>query len=185
MYVYCLVNKEKNSPFYIGITNNPERRLKQHKTINYGKHSLFVNSPDEIKMNILCDTGDNVSSTTLAEKIESNFIHFFNTVNYGSNKVYDVKQFFLDNVETNKISSHSSKANAKRNHTIFKKRNKKFKKLTQFLEKDPWVDESELLQHMGYKTAMGLNQFIKTQTNKTLTVFLEEFKKDWCLRHNI
>lgn len=185
MYVYCLVNKKNNTPFYVGITKNPKVRLKQHKTTNYHNHSLFVNSPNDMEMNIICNTGDNQYSLFLAEKIETNFIHFFNTVNYGSNKVYDVKQSFLDNIKNNQLLSLTAKSKEKSKRTISKKRIKKFKKFIQFLEKDPWVDKDKLLEHMGYKTCSGLNRFIKLQTNKTLAVFLEEFREEWCLRHNL
>ena len=94
MFVYYLFNSERPVfPFYVGISKNPTRRLKQHKN-KWKKHKPYVENKNQINMKILCDTGCNKYSKTLAEKIEIQLIKYFNTVNLGSNKVYDIKQIF-------------------------------------------------------------------------------------------
>ena len=129
MIVYSLNNKNNPElPFYIGITNNIEQRFKQHQG-NYQRHKPYVDNKDDFTIKKLIDTGTGECSVTLAEKIETNLIKFFNTVNYGSNKVYDVRAYME---EVFKIPSDEN-IYVNRHKPMSKKPHRHFKKVIELI----------------------------------------------------
>lgn len=167
MYVYSLVNKGEQMPFYIGITNNPLRRLKQHQHSH--KHDS-ITKPENINMNILIDTGDNEHSLKLAEEIEKGLIQYFTTYPCGTNKVIDVKSCF-----EGKFKDYTSKPRSK-------KHEKKVEQITQIISNNIFVSKEELSEQTGISIS-SINYSVKKIYGVTLTVFLERIRNNWYQKH--
>lgn len=196
MKVYSLYNNKKGlTPFYIGITNYPNQRLMEHKN-NLKNHKPYVNNKNDIQMKIICDLGNNEYSKIVAERIEVNLIKYYNTVNYGSNKVYDIKKFtknYFKSMWNNKNYSKTMKTlfneqmKEKRNKTIESKKHKKFNKIIKLIKEDPSMYTiDELIKKSGFKSYTALNNYTlkyhKIKFDKWLLNYKQHWNNQW--KHN-
>lgn len=170
--VYYLSNIETpHIPFYIGISKNVENRFKQHRQ-KWKKHKPYITNKNQIILTVLCDTGSNEYSKTLAEKIETSLIKYYNTVNLGSNKVYDVKQYFEKEVKQYK-PNRTKKNNQLKDH-------KKFKTIIKLIHDDPCrYSMQELINMSDFKNIESLNRYTKKYYNTKFSVWLYEYKQLW------
>lgn len=185
MIVYSLNYKNNPQvPFYIGITNNIKRRFKQHKQ-NYKHHKPYITNKNDFIINKICDTGNNQYSKTLAEKIETNLIKYYNTVNHGSNKVYTTHKFSKEiwnpeNYKTtyNKCFNKHSKEKAKK--TRQKNKHKKFKKILKTIHDDPCAYTThELIKKSNFKNQNALDNYCKKYHNLNFNKWLTQYQQLW------
>jgi predicted GIY-YIG superfamily endonuclease len=187
MYVYFLSNnKTPTIPFYVGITTDPSRRFYQHKN-NWTKHKPYITHPHEFQLHIICDTGENEQSTTLAEKIETNLIRYYNTVNCGSNKVYDITSVFTKlSYKLPKNSEEYKNRQLKAKETIRKKKHKKFKQILKYIHEDPCsYTKEQVIQQSKFKKEQQLNRYMKQYHNQTFGEWFEKYKQLWLIKHNL
>lgn len=191
MYVYYLSNKSTPSkPFYIGMTKNTSVRLSQHKS-NWQTHKSYISSKYDFDIHILFDTGSNPYNDTLAEKLEENFIKYFDTVNNGSNKVISIrkhsKNFFKnmwapENYDKTHSLLHSDEMKEKRKKT--RSEIKIRSNIDKFIEEvEPLAQEMGgditvelILSRTSFKYRKELNNCTKILYNQTLTKWLKENK---------
>ena len=151
MYVYYLTSKQERSPFYIGITNNPERRLKQHKRNK--NHLEFVESMDDIVLNVVCDTGNTDYSDVLA------------TYPCGSNKCIDVSQLHFI---PNKI--HKKKSN--------RKDVTRWSMIVDEVQKDVFISGEELSELLAIPVPT-IDSFVKRTIGMSLKKYLQLYRDLW------
>ncbi|RAP45032.1 MAG: hypothetical protein BZ136_08510 [Methanosphaera sp. rholeuAM74] len=185
MIAYSLNNKNNPQvPFYIGITNNLKRRFKQHKQ-NYKNHQPYINNKNDFIIHQICDTGDNQYSKTLAEKIETNLIKQYNTVNHGSNKVYTTHKFSKEmwNTENyqktyNKCFNKQSKTKAQK--TRQQNKHKKFKKIIKTIHDDPYAyTTQELIEKSKFKNQNSLDNYCQKYHNQKFNQWLHQYQQKW------
>jgi len=183
MIVYSLNYKNNPSiPFYIGITDNLQRRFKQHQTA-YKKHKPYIRSKDDFFIKKLFDTGSNKYSLLLAEEIETKLIKFYNTVNHGSNKVYNIRKYVNNHFSNeNEIITPEDKIKsiqkAKQTHII--KQHKKFKKVIKLIKYDPCrYSINEIILKTPFTSLISLNNYTKKYHNVKFKDWLETYQKLW------
>lgn len=185
MYIYSLNNKTTPKiPFYIGITSDPNQRFKSHY-YKWKHHKPYINNQEEFFLKILFNTGNNKYSKILAQKIEINLIKYYDTVNHGSNKVYDSEKMIKtmwneENYEKTYNKLFNKKMDIKRKKTRKYKQDKKFKKLIKLIEEDPcsWTIE-KILEKTDYTSEMQLNNYLKKEKGISFKQWFEEFKNKW------
>jgi AraC-like DNA-binding protein len=178
MIVYSLNYKDNPTvPFYFGITNDVERRFKQHK-YNYKRHQPYIKKKDDFFIQPLYDTGDNEYSQILAEKIETTLIKQYATLNYGSNRVYDVREYFHEKgIDVNKRNNPQAIAKAKQ--TRERKNHKKFKKVIRLIHDDPYqYTLDEIVDKTGFSTT-SLNRYTKKYHDISFMKWLHQYQKLW------
>ena len=180
MKVYVLYNaKHPLHPFYVGITNNPDRRLRQHRT-NWKKHRPYINIVNDLRMNVMYDTGDNENSQILAEKIEIQLIRFFNTVNLGSNKVYDVNKYVKGWGKSNNPHLTHEEISKKQQKTRAYHQHQKFKKIIKLICDDPTrYTVDELIANSNFTSENSLNNYAKKYYNTTFKKWLSRYHYLW------
>lgn len=186
MYVYYLSNMNNpKTPFYIGISIKPEQRFKQHKS-KWQKHKPYIKNKNELKMTILCDTGNNTYSESLAEKIETGLIKYYNTMNYGSNKAYDIKHELKNHSLIKNMDLPLEERLIKASETRRKKKHKHFKKLIKIIQEDPLsFTVEDIIKKSPFKTKNALNKYTETYHNNSFEEWFEQYKHYWLLSHNL
>lgn len=178
MIVYSLNYKDNPTvPFYFGITKDVQRRFKQHKQM-YTKHQPYIKGKDDFFIHPLYDTGDNEYSQILAEKIETNLIKQYATLNYGSNRVYDVRKYFHErSIDVDKTNTPQAKQKAKR--TIERKQHKKFKKVLRLLSDDPYhYSKEEIIRKTDF-TKHSLDYYTRKYHGISFMKWLQEYQSLW------
>lgn len=185
MIVYSLNYKNNPQvPFYIGITNNIKRRFKQHKQ-NYKHHKPYITNKNDFIINKICDTGNNQYSKTLAEKIETNLIKYYNTVNHGSNKIYDSPHYFKnmwknENYDSTYKKLFNKKTREKANKTRMKNQHKKFKKILKIIHDDPpSYTTKQIINESNFKNITQLDNHCKKYYNTPFETWLKQYQDLW------
>ncbi len=183
MFVYVLLNKH-DDVFYVGITKNYKNRLKQHKN-NWIQHKTYIDNKEEIRLKIICDTGNNEYSKEVAERIETNLIYYYNTVNHGSNKIYNAKDYFIKmwenkNYKKTKQTLFNQEIQNKRNKTIETKKHKKFKTILKLIHDDPCrYTIDELIQKSKFKSLYALNNYTLKYHKIKFDKWLHNYQYHW------
>lgn len=167
MYVYSLTQKNESIPFYIGITSNPAKRLKEHK--RNVQHQLFVDSKEDIMMNILVDTGENEYSQIVAERIEVGLIQYFGTYYGGSNRCVDVSQL-------------CNKFHRPLQRRKWEKYRKRWKEIVSVVSENPFISGSELSELISLSEGT-INTFVRKTIGITLNKYLEMYRELWYDKH--
>lgn len=182
MYVYSLNNKDNPSkPFYIGITKDIEQRYKQHKQ-KYTAHKPYITNPNDFFIHPILNTGDNEYSIILAEKLETNLIKYYDTVNNGSNKVYDVRKYFKEQMNMDIRYNITTASKEKSKKTRIMNKHKKFKKVIKLIKDDPFnysVNDIALKTNLSIGT---LNNYTKKYHNTTFNQWLKTYQTLWMNR---
>lgn len=180
MYVYFLSNnKTPTVPFYVGITHYPHNRLNQHKN-NWSHHKPYVEN-DDFSMHILFDTGNNEHNISMAEKLEENFIKYFDTIRFGSNKVLSFRLGSKRPIY--KLSKESIKKG--KNTRIRNLHKTTFKKILNYLEENnPFlVSNQDFIHVIGYASFGKLDKYLMQYHKKTFDEWFDEYKYRWLREH--
>lgn len=176
MMVYSLNYKDNPQvPFYIGITNNIQRRFKEHQQ-NYTKHQPYITHKEDFFINTICDTGTNEYSTILAEKIETNLIKYHHTLTHGSNQVYTLpKQInYAQHIPQN------PQCREKARKTRERKQHKKFKRVIKIITDDPYRYTLPEIIHMSPFVSEGaLNRYTMKYHNAPFIKWLQQYQELW------
>jgi electron transfer flavoprotein alpha subunit len=179
MIVYSLNHKDTPTvPFYFGITNNVERRFKEHQR-QYERHHPYILQKDDFIIHPLYDTGDNEYSQMLAEKIETNLIKQYATLNYGSNRVYDIRVYFEKNRGVTLDNHSTPQSIAKAKQTREKNRHKKFKKVIRAIKEDPYQYTVEEISEMTGMDRGALDGYTKKYHSVPFLKWIQKYQLLW------